>query len=51
MLMFYMIYFMYVCVGLSIYVCEPGAFKSQKRMLDPLELESQVIVSHVGARN
>lgn len=40
--MFYMIYFMYVCVGLSIYVCVPGVFKSRKRVLDLLELELQV---------
>lgn len=32
--------------------CMPGAQEGQKRRSDPLELESQVIVSHdVGARN
>lgn len=32
--------------------CMPGAFKSQKGALDPLELELQTVVSyHVGAWN
>lgn len=38
-------------VCLSVYQCEPCAHGALK-VLDPLELDSQIIVSHyVGARN
>ena len=46
-----------MCIGVCLYVslctmCMPGALRHQKRVLDPLELESQRVVSnHVNARN
>lgn len=38
-----MSYFMYMSIG--------SAYGSQKRVLDPVELESRVPVSHPDARN
>jgi hypothetical protein len=35
--------FMYLCLY-TLYM--PGAYKSQKKVLEPLELESQTIVGH-----
>lgn len=45
---------MYLCVCLSVHVCTMymQCQRSQKRVLDPLELELKAVVSHyVGARN
>ena len=42
-------YFMCMAVLSALYVCEPcmsGACEDQKRALDPLELELQIVVSH-----
>lgn len=43
---FYVLFYVYVCfVYMYVYVFMPGAHRGQKRVLDLLELELQVIVT------
>lgn len=44
---------MFVCVCMSVCMdgCVPGALKDEKRVSDPLELELQLVVSHLTEQN